>query len=81
MLDVGGVPNLVPLPKLEKLYDMKDFPEMCDMFKSGGDECLIVGAGAAPYTFLDRNAEASVSKYLQPKTCTWPPKYRRFTPK
>ena len=64
MLDVGGVPNLVPLPKLEKLYDMKDFPEMCDMFRSGADECLIVGAGAAPYTFLDRNAEASTLDYL-----------------
>ena len=63
LLDVGGVPYLVPLPQLDKLYDIKTFPEMCDM--TGSDECLVVGAGAAPYTFLDRNAEVLKWKLKQ----------------
>ena len=60
LLDVGGVPNLVPLVKREKLYDMSEFPQMCDMKtgeEDGAEKCLIIGAGAAPYTFLERNAE------------------------
>ena len=63
LLEVGGVPNLVPTPKLEKLYDMKHFPELCCMdLKSEEDQCLVIGAGAAPYTFLNRNGE--VNRYI-----------------
>jgi len=64
LLDVGGVPNLVPLVKREKLYDMSEFPQMCDMKtgeEDGAEKCLIIGAGAAPYTFLDRNAEMMIN--------------------
>lgn len=48
---------MVPVAQKKKLYDMKDFPKLTDF---GQDEnCLIIGAGAAPWTYLQRNAEVS----------------------
>ena len=55
LLDIGGVPYLVPLAQKNKLYEMKDIPKMTQF--SENDDCLIIGAGAAPWTFLKRNAE------------------------
>jgi len=55
LLDIGGVPYLVPLAQKTKLYEMKDIPKMTDFAKY--DDCLIIGAGAAPWTHLKRNAE------------------------
>lgn len=55
ILDIGGVPYLVPLAQKEKLYEMKDYPKITGF--SGSENCLIIGAGAAPWTFLERNAE------------------------
>merc|ERR1711970_311053 len=49
---VVDCPDLMPSVKREKLYDMKDYPELTGM-KSG----LVIGAGAAPWPFLNRNAE------------------------
>jgi hypothetical protein len=58
ILDIGGVPNLVPTPKLEKLYDLKDFPKLVDFqFTTKESVALMIGAGAAPWTLLERNAE------------------------
>ena len=54
MVDVGGVPNLMPLADRKKLYDFKTFPGMTGM--KGKDE-FIIGAGAAPWTYLQRNGE------------------------
>jgi hypothetical protein len=55
VLDCGGVPYLIPLAQKSKLYEMKDFPKLTN-FKEGED-CLMIGAGAAPWTYLERNAE------------------------
>ena len=55
LLDIGGVPYLVPLAQKTKLYELKDVPKMTDFAKY--DDCLIIGAGAAPWTHLKRNAE------------------------
>jgi len=55
ILDIGGVPYLVPLAQKNKLYDMKDYPKFTGM--SSKEDCLIIGAGAAPWTYLERNAE------------------------
>ena len=57
VLDIGGVPYLVPLAQKNKLYDMKDYPKLTGM--SSKDDCLIIGAGAAPWTYLERNAEVT----------------------
>ena len=61
LLDMGGVPNLVPLAKKEKLYDMRSIPPLTGA--SGGDQ-LIIGAGAAPWTFKSRNGEVGRQLYL-----------------
>lgn len=53
ILDIGGVPYLVPSVTREKLYQMKDYPRLTGGSGSG----LVIGAGAAPWPFLDRNAE------------------------
>lgn len=55
ILDIGGVPYLVPLAQKEKLYDMKDYPKLTGFEMD--EQCLIIGAGAAPWTYLQRNAE------------------------
>jgi len=52
ILDIGGVPYLVPLVTREKLYQMKDYPKL-----TGPSKGLVIGAGAAPWPFLGRNAE------------------------
>ncbi len=57
---MGGVPNLVPLAKKEKLYDMRSIPPLTGA--SGGDQ-LIIGAGAAPWTFKSRNGEVGRQLY------------------
>ena len=57
MLDIGGVPYLVPMAKKSKLYDMKDYPKLTDF--GSEEDCLIIGAGAAPWTYLLRNAEVN----------------------
>ena len=38
LLHVGGVPYLVPMVQRDKLYDMKDYPEIC-----GLESALIIG--------------------------------------
>ena len=58
ILDIGGVPYLVPLAQKNKLYDMKDYPKFTGM--SSKEDCLIIGAGAAPWTYLERNAEVLI---------------------
>ena len=57
IVEVGGVPYLVPTVKLEKLYDMKQFPDLAEFNFSEDKSALIFGPGAAPWTFLKRNAE------------------------
>ena len=53
LLDIGGVPFLMPLVQRQKLYDMKDYPRLTGDNNSG----LVIGAGAGPWPFLNRNAE------------------------
>lgn len=57
IVEVGGVPYLVPTVQMDKLYEMKDFPDLADFDFSDEKSALILGAGAAPWTYLERNAE------------------------
>merc|ERR1719228_2835208 len=59
ILDIGGVPYLMPTVKREKLYDMKDYPQLTGL-KFG----LVIGAGAAPWPYLGRNAEMMPNLYV-----------------
>ena len=63
-MEVGGVPYLVPTVQMDKLYEMKDFPDLADFDLSDGKSALIFGAGAAPWTFLERNAEVDQEQAL-----------------
>lgn len=55
ILDVGGCPYLFPLAQRNKFYDMRDFPKLVKAAEDSPQ--LMIGAGAAPWTFLSRNAE------------------------
>jgi hypothetical protein len=57
IVEVGGVPYLVPTVQMEKLYDMKQFPNLAEFDFTQDKSALIFGPGAAPWTFLNRNAE------------------------
>ena len=61
ILDIGGVPYLIPLAQKHKLYDMRDYPSLTEMNLKEGEEALIIGAGAAPFTYIQRNAEVNIS--------------------
>jgi len=60
VLDIGGVPYLMPTVTKDKLYEMKDYPRLTGSAGSG----LIIGAGAAPWPFLNRNAEMMPNLYV-----------------
>ena len=49
LLDIGGVPYLMPLVMRDKLYDMKDYPGL-----TGLKEGLVIGAGAGPWPYINR---------------------------
>lgn len=62
LLDVGGVPYLMPTVTRDKLYDMKDYPELTsDKADTSG---LVIGAGAGPWPFINRNAEMMPNLYV-----------------
>ena len=63
LLDIGGVPFLMPLVMRDKLYDMKDYPELTsDKADTSG---LMIGAGAGPWPFINRNAEMMPNLYVK----------------
>ena len=59
LLDIGGVPFLMPLVMRDKLYDMKDYPRL-----TGSPQGLVIGAGAGPWPFLNRNAEMMPNMFV-----------------
>ncbi|KAG7154592.1 ester hydrolase C11orf54 homolog [Homarus americanus] len=50
--DVGGVPNLIPEVKMDKVYDIKKLAVSVDL-----PNAFIVGAGAGPHNFVGVNSE------------------------
>ena len=48
---------MIPLAQKDKLYDMRDYPFLTQMNLKEGEEALVIGAGAGPFTYLQRNAE------------------------
>jgi len=53
LMDVGGVPYLMPTPIKDKIYDMKDYPKLTNLEKGG----FVIGAGAGPFPYINRNNE------------------------
>jgi hypothetical protein len=52
--DVGGQPNLTPLPNLDKVYSLVDITRAMELPK---DQGFILGAGAGPFRDLGTNSE------------------------
>ncbi|XP_037092585.1 ester hydrolase C11orf54 homolog [Pollicipes pollicipes] len=52
VVEVGGVPNLVPLVKRDRLYNLWDVPAAC-----GLPEGMLLGAGAGPWPYVGKNSE------------------------
>lgn len=67
LLDVGGPPFLTPLPQKDRIYDMKDYPKLAEMNQN---DTFLLGAGAAPWTYLNRCAEAMPNILLR-KDGSW----------
>ena len=51
-MEIGGVPYLLPKPRKDKLYDLKDLSEILNL-----DPCYITGAGAGPWPYAGTNCE------------------------
>ena len=60
LLDIGGVSYLTPHVQRHKLYDMRDYPNMTGLSKG-----LVIGAGAAPWPYLNRNAEMMPNLFVE----------------
>ena len=60
MLDIGGVPYLTPSVQKHKLYDMRDYPNITGLRRG-----LVIGAGAAPWPYLNRNAEMMPNLFVE----------------
>ena len=60
LLDIGGVPYLTTHAQRHKLYDMRDYPSMTGLSKG-----LVIGAGAAPWPYLNRNAEMMANLFVE----------------
>jgi len=52
IVEVGGVPYLLPLVNRSKIYDFKDINRM-----TGINPAFVVGAGAGPFTYAGVNCE------------------------
>ncbi|KAI8931490.1 hypothetical protein NX059_011156 [Plenodomus lindquistii] len=52
--DVGGQPNLFPVPRLETIWSLTDLAKAMEMKGDGGS---LIGAGAGPFHRVGRNCE------------------------
>ncbi|KAK6625401.1 hypothetical protein RUM43_005698 [Polyplax serrata] len=63
IVDVGGVPYLLPRPLREKLYDLRDIGKLLNL-----DPCYITGAGAGPWPYAGTNCEMMINLKLDGDT-------------
>jgi hypothetical protein len=54
VLDIGGPPNLSPIPNKTKKYNLSSIARQADMSSSSG---FLLGAGAGPFHVLGQNSE------------------------
>ena len=55
LVDLGGVPYLVPTAQLNRLYDLSRLPTMMKLPSS--QDVFMIGAGAGPWNHLNTNCE------------------------
>jgi hypothetical protein len=56
LVEIGGVPYLLPLVKRDKVYDLKKLATMID-----ADPAFIIGAGAGPHPYAGVNCEGIIN--------------------
>ena len=64
--DVGGTPNLAPLPRLDKRYSFLDIAELMEM----GPKGALLGASAGPFHILGMNSELMPNLSFDGETIT-----------
>ncbi|XP_076265226.1 ester hydrolase C11orf54 homolog [Rhynchophorus ferrugineus] len=52
LVEVGGTPYLLPLPKPEKIYDLRDIARATNL-----EPAFFIGAGAGPHNYVGVNCE------------------------
>lgn len=57
--DVGGPPNLHPLPRFDRRYEIRD--EIAGLMEMGGERGFVLGAGAGPFDVVGGNSELVVN--------------------
>ncbi|XP_014666301.1 PREDICTED: ester hydrolase C11orf54 homolog [Priapulus caudatus] len=61
IVDVGGPPYLLPLPQLDKVYNIADIAKRVNL-----PSAFIIGAGAGPYNLVGVNSELIPNLKLDP---------------
>merc|ERR1711872_143903 len=55
LLDIGSVHYLAPTVRRDRLYDMRDYPQLTGLPAAASG--LVIGAGAGPWPHVGRNSE------------------------
>lgn len=55
LLDIGGVPYLMPTVCRDRLYNMRDYPSLAGLPATARG--FVIGAGAGPWPYVGRNSE------------------------
>ncbi|XP_060529132.1 ester hydrolase C11orf54 homolog isoform X2 [Cylas formicarius] len=56
LIEIGGVPYLIPLVNKDKVYDLKDVANLID-----SNPAFVIGAGAGPYHYAGVNCEGIIN--------------------
>lgn len=57
LVDLGGVPYLIPSVRRDKIYDLAEIPSLIDFRKNESDSVMMIGAGAGPWFHVGTNCE------------------------
>lgn len=57
VIEIGGPSYLLPVVQREKIYDIKNVPQLV-----GDKESFVIGAGAGPWPFFGVNSEVSMAR-------------------
>jgi hypothetical protein len=63
VMDIGGVPYLIPTPHMDKIYDLRQVPTWSEQSSTS---TLIIGAGAAPTDVVGKLAELMPNLRIDP---------------
>lgn len=74
--EIGGVRFLCPLPKKDKVYDLKEVAKQVDL-----PEAFLIGAGAGPLPFVKKNSEMIPNLKFKDNSCINESRVAKTSPK